>query len=44
MLRLTSGGTAVQPKWEEWLTITVGMKDADIVWSDQRAIQAALSR
>jgi hypothetical protein len=41
--RQTSGDTAVQPKWEETLTITVGTKDADIVGSDQRAIQADLS-
>jgi hypothetical protein len=40
--RQTSGDTAVQPKWEETLTITVGTKDADIVGSDQRAIQAAV--
>jgi hypothetical protein len=32
----------VQPKWEETLTITVGTKGADIVGSDQRAIQAAV--
>ncbi len=31
--RQTSGGTAVQSKWEETLTITVGTKDADIVGS-----------
>lgn len=37
--RQTSGDTAVQPKWEETLTITVGTKDADIVGNDQRAIQ-----
>lgn len=40
--RQTSGDMAVQPKWEEGLRITVGMKDADIVGSDQRAIQAAV--
>ena len=40
--RQTSGDTTVQPKWEEPLTITVGLKDADIVGSDQRAIQAAV--
>ncbi|MFO1438647.1 MAG: right-handed parallel beta-helix repeat-containing protein [Verrucomicrobiaceae bacterium] len=40
--RQTSGDTAVQPKWEETLTITVGTRDADIVGSDQRAIQAAV--
>lgn len=40
--RQTSGDTAVQPTWEETLTITVGTKDADIVGNDQRAIQAAV--
>lgn len=40
--RQTSGDTAVQPTWEETLTIAVGTKDADIVGSDQRAIQAAV--
>ncbi len=40
--RQTSGDTAVQPKWEEGLRITVGPKEADIVGSDQRAIQAAV--
>ncbi len=40
--RQTSGDKAVQPKWEETLTITVGVKDADIIGSDQRAIQAAV--
>lgn len=40
--RQTSGDTAVQPKWDETLTITVGTKDADIVGNDQRAIQAAV--
>ena len=38
----TSGFAAVQPKWEETLTVTVGTKDADIVGNDQRAIQAAV--
>ncbi|MCF7789041.1 MAG: right-handed parallel beta-helix repeat-containing protein [Prosthecobacter sp.] len=40
--RQTSGDVAVQPKWEEGLRITVGLKDADIVGGDQRAIQAAV--
>jgi hypothetical protein len=39
--RHTSSDTAVQPKWEETLTITVGMEDADMVGSDQQAIQVA---
>ncbi|MDZ4403731.1 right-handed parallel beta-helix repeat-containing protein [Prosthecobacter sp.] len=40
--RQTSGDAAVQPKWDETLTITVGVKDADIIGSDQRAIQSAV--
>jgi hypothetical protein len=40
--RQTSGDKVVQPKWEEQLTVTVGNKDADIVGTDQRAIQAAV--
>lgn len=40
--RQTSGDKAVQPAWEETLTITVGNHDADIIGGDQRAIQAAV--
>lgn len=40
--RQTSGDAAVQPQWEETLEVTVGVKNADIVGSDQRAIQAAV--
>ncbi|WP_395745593.1 right-handed parallel beta-helix repeat-containing protein [Prosthecobacter sp.] len=40
--RQTSGDSAVQPKWEEPLVISVGLRDADIVGGDQRAIQAAV--
>lgn len=40
--RQTSGDTAVQPRWEETLVVTVGPKEADIVGGDQRAIQAAV--
>ena len=40
--RQTSGDKAVQPKWNESLTITVGLKDADIVGRDHRAIQSAV--
>ncbi|MBL9146101.1 MAG: right-handed parallel beta-helix repeat-containing protein [Verrucomicrobiaceae bacterium] len=42
MPRQTSGDKAVQPQWEEWLSVTVGTKEADIVGNDQRAIQAAV--
>lgn len=40
--RQTSGDTAVQPAWEESLTVTVGPTGADIMGSDHRAIQAAV--
>lgn len=40
--RQTSGDKAVQPKWDERLTITVGNADADLVGHDQRSIQAAV--
>ena len=40
--RQTSGDKASQPKWAETLTVTVGIKDADIIGTDQRAIQAAV--
>jgi parallel beta-helix repeat protein len=40
--RQTSGDIAVQPKWDEALTVTVGNKDADIIGNDHRAIQAAV--
>lgn len=40
--RQTSGDGAVQPAWEESLTVTVGNEDADIVGCDHRAIQAAI--
>lgn len=40
--RQTSGDKAVQPAWQETVTITVGNHDADIIGTDQRAIQAAV--
>jgi hypothetical protein len=40
--RATSGDTKVEPNWAERLTVTVGQEKADIVGSDQRAIQAAV--
>jgi len=40
--RQTSGDKAVQPSWQERLTVTVGPKDSDIVGADHRAIQAAV--
>lgn len=40
--RQTSGDRVVEPAWEERLTVTVGPRDADIVGTDQRALQAAV--
>ena len=40
--RATSGDSTVEPNWDERLTITVGPKEADIVGSTQKAIQAAV--
>ena len=40
--RATSGDTAAEPNWEEKLSITVGPKDADIVGTSQKALQAAV--
>jgi hypothetical protein len=42
--RQTSGDTAVQPAWEETLTLTVGNTDADLVGNDHRVIQAAVDQ
>src|SRR5262249_29642896 len=38
----TSGDTAVEPKWDERLTITVGPEKADLVGTDDRLLQAAI--
>ncbi len=40
--RATCGDSAVRVNWEERLTITVGLKDADIAGTNQKAIQAAV--
>ncbi|MBC7853115.1 MAG: hypothetical protein IAF94_06745, partial [Pirellulaceae bacterium] len=40
--RATSGDLASEPNWEEKLTITVGPKDADIVGTSHKALQAAV--
>ena len=40
--RSTSGDSAVEPEWKERLTVTVGHKDADIVGSTEKPIQAAV--
>lgn len=39
--RATSGD-AVEPRWEQQLTVTVGPDKADLVGSDDKAIQAAI--
>lgn len=40
--RATAGDAAVEPNWDERWTITVGPRDADIVGSTEKAIQAAV--
>lgn len=40
--RATSGDAVAEPNWAERLTITVGPKDADLVGTGQRALQAAV--
>lgn len=40
--RATSGDTAVEPEWEERLTITVGPSDADLIGTGDKTIQAAV--
>lgn len=40
--RATSGDTAVEPDWDERLTVTVGPKDAQIVGTTEKALQAAV--
>jgi hypothetical protein len=40
--RATSGDAAVEPKWDERVTITVGNRDADLVGNTDKVIQAAV--
>ena len=40
--RATSGDEAVQPDWQQRLTVTVGLKNAEITGTNQKAIQAAV--
>ena len=40
--RATSGDAAIEPDWEERLTVTVGTDQADIVGASDKAIQAAV--
>ncbi len=41
--RATSGDAAVEPNWASRLTITVGPRDADLVGTDDKALQAAVA-
>src|SRR6516162_11897917 len=40
--RATSGDAVAEPDWEERLTISVGQKEAQIVGSTEKALQAAV--
>jgi hypothetical protein len=40
--RATSGDSAIEPEWNQRLTVTVGPADADIVGTNGRAVQAAV--
>jgi hypothetical protein len=40
--RATSGDTAVEPDWEERLTVTVGPEKARLIGTDEKVIQAAV--
>jgi len=41
--RATSFDTRVEPDWEQRLTVTVGPKDADIIGTSHKAVQAAVN-
>ncbi len=40
--RATSGDTAVEPDWDERLTITVGNRDGDLIGNNEKVLQAAV--
>ena len=40
--RATSGDSAIEPNWDERLTITVGNKDGDLIGSTEKTLQAAV--
>lgn len=40
--RATSGDTAVEPKWDERVTITVGNEEGDLIGSTEKVLQAAV--
>src|SRR5262245_58578185 len=35
-------GDPVEPDWKQWVTVTVGPRDADLVGSTDRVLQAAV--
>ncbi len=40
--RATSGDSAVEPKWDERVTITVGNKEGELIGSTEKVLQAAV--
>lgn len=40
--RATSGDTAVEPNWDERVTISVGNKEGDLIGSTEKVLQAAV--
>lgn len=40
--RATAGDTAVQPQWDDRLTLTVGLHNADVIGNTDKAIQSAI--
>lgn len=40
--RATSGDSVAEPKWDERLTVTVGPKEADLVGTTEKVLQAAV--
>jgi Right handed beta helix region len=40
--RATSGDAMVEPNWKERMTVTVGPKEADLVGSNEKVLQAAV--
>ncbi len=40
--RATSGDSAVEPNWDERLTISVGNKEGDLIGSNEKVLQAAV--
>ncbi|MFM9966156.1 MAG: right-handed parallel beta-helix repeat-containing protein [Planctomycetaceae bacterium] len=40
--RATSGDSAIEPNWDERLTISVGNKEGDLIGSNEKVLQAAV--